>query len=807
MRIRLREFAPHIIAMTIVFIFMVGASIFYTSLVKTTIISSSSDQVKKYAQAQIKGFIGACEEERKEYLLDPSGYEVVIFEDEDYSNQYGFFLLSEKEAENINSEDLYFYIRLDQNSNKYIKKSYNSIYKLVPMYNAEKFGAVSSNGLIYEGHDLASNSTFYQQLLDSRTSNEIKDDFKSFMADNSRTVNVIESSYSNLASLKGNEYYIGVSRISRSMYFVTLFDAKSYEGLIIKSNNLNLVYAFTLALTFSIIFVDLALIVLRSNRILTIRSSASARHGTAIIRINKKGKVKFYARGRDSFGIEVNDLNIFIPVSGKTFEESLKTENRFIASYEDDANETQYAEFVIVPHQGGYVVISNIITQDYKKDVELKQLTEHNQISNLPNRNALFKDFESLKGQFFKQQVTLAKIKLVEFESVSKTLGYSSGDKLLLEAIKIIQGSLDKNSFIYQDENDTLIVILTGTYQRNDQVINKFLNLFNKPIQLVKSTIFVHLKIGTIELKNVFNNDFDLKDALEKVSVALNYAQEKVSVSVVKYDSNLEIYINYRNQMEKDMREAIDSDEFVMYYQPQYNIHDRRIEGFESLIRWDNPKYKGVSPQVYIELAEKNGDIVEIGRFINREVFKAAKTFEKYGVHLSINVSPAQLIQSGFIDELLTEFKKNELKKGSVCVEITETYVMQNYTLMIEKLNILRNTGFSIHLDDFGTGYSSMLYLKELPIDTIKTDMEFIRNLESDQVSQVIESQVIKIAKSLDLKVICEGVERPTQVELLQKYGADYLQGYLVSKAVPMEKALDMVRNGVTIPGLKEGSR
>ena len=130
---------------------------------------------------------------------------------------------------------------------------------------------------------------------------------------------------------------------------------------------------------------------------------------------------------------------------------------------------------------------------------------------------------------------------------------------------------------------------------------------------------------------------------------------------------------------------------------------------------------------------------------------------------------------------------------------------MENYQLIISKLNILKANGFSLHLDDFGTGYSSMLYLKELPIDTIKTDKEFIKNLASDDASRVIEAEIIKMAKSLHLQVISEGVETPIQVEYLEKFGADYIQGYIVSKAVPFNEAIEMVEKGVKIEKIKGG--
>lgn len=237
----------------------------------------------------------------------------------------------------------------------------------------------------------------------------------------------------------------------------------------------------------------------------------------------------------------------------------------------------------------------------------------------------------------------------------------------------------------------------------------------------------------------------------------------------------------------------------MMYFQPQYDVLENRIAGFESLIRWNNPKYINISPQEYIELAEKNGLIIEIGNFIVKDVFKNAKLFEQYGIAISINVSPAQLFQAGFVGFLLEEFEKNKLKPGSIAVEITETFLMENFSVVIEKLNILRNHGFRIHLDDFGTGYSSLQYLKELPIDTIKTDKEFIKNLENDKTSQLIIKGIIGMAKSINLSVISEGVETKGQAEILKRAGTNYFQGWLISKAVPLDKALDMAKNGVDI--------
>jgi len=809
MKVRLKEFLPYIITMIIMFVFMIFTSFIYTNFINSTLQESIYTAVNGEIDNQVVRFAEQLTIEKSFYLKSSVGYTVVDL-DKDYTlNDYNFFISQERYVEESESKNSFVYLRLDDYDTKYLKLTLANIVSGMKKSEATNaYGVITDTGSLYSRHGLGGDSLFDIINNSTRTPDSKKTGIKDAMAEGKKN-------YSLDIDYNSSSYYAAVSYLSKApvvvnnkveennVYFFTLFTPSYFDKLVAQSNNLTLYYRVVLSFSYIVILVDLGLTVLRGNRLFSIRRRSAARKGIAVIKVNKHGKVKYFGRGRDTFGIEITDFDVFKPVDGKTFADSLRRDSRFVANYSLDDGEDAYAEFVSIPQYGGYIVIANIVTEEYLRQEQLRILTEHNSISHLPNRNSLLKNFDSMRSEFMNKQVTLAFIKLVEFEQVSKTLGYTTGDRLLINSVKQINEHLG-DGYLYQDNNDTLIVLLNGTYQKNEERLNKFIAIFTRPIQLVKSTVSVHLKIGSYELKNVLNQSFNINDALNKANVALTRAMEQVSVSHVKYDSNLEIYVKYHEQMEEDMHYAIEHDEFVMYFQPQYSVKHRRIEGFESLIRWDNDKYRGVSPQEYIELAEKNGDIVEIGRIINRSVFKAAKSFEPYGVHLSVNVSPAQLMQAGFIDELLTEYKKNELKPGSVCVEITETYLMQNYDLMISKLNILKSNGFSIHLDDFGTGYSSMLYLKELPIDIIKTDMEFIKNLASDEASRIIEAEIIKLAKSLKLEVIAEGVETSIQVQYLEEFGADYLQGYIVSRAVPFDMALNMVKNGVVIEGLKE---
>ena len=244
--------------------------------------------------------------------------------------------------------------------------------------------------------------------------------------------------------------------------------------------------------------------------------------------------------------------------------------------------------------------------------------------------------------------------------------------------------------------------------------------------------------------------------------------------------------------MNSDMVKAVENNEFKLFYQPQYDVKAKKIVGFEALIRWANPKYIGESPLKFIEMAEKNDLIIEIGKFVMDEAFKTAKQYEDQGISFSINVSPVQLLQSGFVNDLISTAEKYELKPSSVAIEITETIMMELFEDIIDKLRLIRSYGFEIHLDDFGTGYSSLLYLNSLPVNVIKIDKEFVRELKEES-TRLILSKVISMAVGLDLKVIAEGVETEKESQLIEKYGGQIIQGYLISKPVTADDVQGLI--------------
>ena len=287
--------------------------------------------------------------------------------------------------------------------------------------------------------------------------------------------------------------------------------------------------------------------------------------------------------------------------------------------------------------------------------------------------------------------------------------------------------------------------------------------------------------------------ELDVNLIYEYAEISLNHSKALTSINYMVYNISLGRTVVRDNIMEADLKVAVENDEFAVFVQPQYNTTTNKIVGFEALVRWINPKYASDSPLKFIEMAEKNNMIVKIGKIVFEKAFAMAKQLEPFKVELAINISPAQLIQDGFVSEVIDLGNKFEINPELIALEVTETFLVENMKQVVDKLAILKKVGYKIHLDDFGTGYSSMLYLKDLPIDALKIDREFVRHINTEKSVRAIVSKFASLAQNLDLEVIAEGVEDERQSQWLNKNGCEIIQGYLIGKPMTFDKGLELV--------------
>lgn len=243
-----------------------------------------------------------------------------------------------------------------------------------------------------------------------------------------------------------------------------------------------------------------------------------------------------------------------------------------------------------------------------------------------------------------------------------------------------------------------------------------------------------------------------------------------------------------------DIKQMLANNNFEMEFQPQVDIKTGRTFGFEALFRIKKNLSIEVDIFSLITYAERTGNMILLGDFIFNEGMKFAKSIEGKGVHVSLNVSPVQLMQAGFVENFLKIYRKYDLLPSSISIEITESFLMTTFDETLKKLEILQQNGIDIHLDDFGVSYSSLLYLKKLPISAIKIDREFIMDITKNQYSKTITQTIVQICKQLDKICISEGVETEDQRVILQELGVDVVQGYLTGKSMSADKARQVIK-------------
>ena len=495
----------------------------------------------------------------------------------------------------------------------------------------------------------------------------------------------------------------------------------------------------------------------------------------------------------------VDDFNIY-NMEEVTVLAYVKGQKSFIVLFENSEGHTHYARFISVKSGNRFILVGEDCTKEVLENEKNKQVAMFNAVTGLPNKLVFDQDVNDLCnfGSLLVSNNSVIALDILDFVKINRLFGYTAADNMLRQmAARMAELLSEFRATIYNIRTSLFIVVVRNVenYGLMLSWIKNAITKLEDPIEIKKGYFTsVEIRMG---LFNIEADQMEVLDAQHIYECAITALDRSKATRLTKFS----VYSNdfgkslTRDQiMEQDLAKAIVNHEFKMFFQPQFNTKIKRIVGFEALIRWDNPKYSLDSPEHFITIAEKNGMITEIGRFVIDETFSFAKRIENTGIHISMNVSPVQLLQSGFVNELIDAFEDHDLKPGSIAVEITETFLMENSDVVISKLKLLREAGFSIHLDDFGVGYSSMLYLKDLPVDTIKIDKEFIKHMLSDKFSRVIVTKIVQIAVNLGLSVIAEGVELERQAEILLKAGCRVIQGFLISKAVPDEQAIELIK-------------
>jgi len=270
-------------------------------------------------------------------------------------------------------------------------------------------------------------------------------------------------------------------------------------------------------------------------------------------------------------------------------------------------------------------------------------------------------------------------------------------------------------------------------------------------------------------------------------------AKSKSAGTAQIYHPDLSAHVQWQTDLGQALRQAADADLFSVHYQAQFDCIENRITGFEALARWTHPTFGNVSPAQFIPLAERLGIINQIGDFVMRESVRQLCSWRKAGAPertVSVNVSPAQILQVGFADRVLNLLRQQNLPPQLLCLELTESiFLGDKYSETNLVLQDLRRAGIILALDDFGTGYSSLGYLSKLPFHVIKVDRSFVTKVDTSERRAGILKSVIDMAHTLDMKIVAEGAETPQEMALLAKFGVEKVQGYVIARPSPADDA------------------
>jgi diguanylate cyclase (GGDEF)-like protein len=410
----------------------------------------------------------------------------------------------------------------------------------------------------------------------------------------------------------------------------------------------------------------------------------------------------------------------------------------------------------------------------------------HDTLTGLPNRT-LFIDRlqQSIRhNQRSGTQMALLFIDLDRFKQINDSFGHYAGDQVLQIVAQRLSSqvrNVDTLARLGGDEFTLIIDELDSTKIVVD-IIQKLLSCTEEPIVIEGHELFITLSIGV----TIFPYDATTADVLLKNADSAMYKAKSEGRNTYEYYTpEMTVKAMERVKMESSLRRAIERDELVVYYQPQYNTATEQLIGMEALVRWNHPEAGMTPPSEFIPLAEETGIIIELDRWMMVHALKQFSEWYNEGLNpgtLSLNLAMHQIENSsciGFIEEHL---EASSLPKGRLKFEVTESRIMHKPEQAIESLRMMKSKGIGVAIDDFGTGYSSLAYLKRLPIDTLKIDRAFITGLPESEEDTAISNAIIALAKSLNLDVVAEGVETVEQKASLLGMGCEKIQGYLYAK-------------------------
>jgi diguanylate cyclase (GGDEF)-like protein len=434
-----------------------------------------------------------------------------------------------------------------------------------------------------------------------------------------------------------------------------------------------------------------------------------------------------------------------------------------------------------------------------KADARIAYLASHDSLTSLPNREMfnelLHHAIEAARR--YQRRFAVLFIDLDRFKIINDSLGHEAGDALLVEIATRLRQSLRASDIVARLGGDEFVVILKETAESKDieQIAGDLLLALSRPVQLSGHECHTTASIGIA----MFPADgADVHTLTKNADMAMYHAKEDGKNDFRFFTKEVKMQSIERLVLETSLRHALERGEFSLHYQPKVDLATRQITGVEALLRWTHPELGMLPPAQFIPLAEETGLIVPIGRWVLKQACAQNMAWQRRGlrpVSMAVNLSPRQFADDNLLQDIDEALVASGMSPVLLQLEVTESMMMRNVPRAIEVLDDIQSRGIRLAIDDFGTGYSSMSLMKQFPIDTIKIDRSFVRDLPDDTEDRAIAQAIISMAKALGMTVVAEGVETIEQEAFLRDHACDEMQGYLFSRPVPPAQLADLLRS------------
>ncbi|MDQ6992704.1 MAG: EAL domain-containing protein [Mariprofundus sp.] len=448
------------------------------------------------------------------------------------------------------------------------------------------------------------------------------------------------------------------------------------------------------------------------------------------------------------------------------------------------------------------------ISEQRRTEASIRQLAYYDSITGLPNRD-LFKEHLNMalhQAGRNHYQVAVMFLDLDNFKRVNDSLGHGAGDQLLHTISSRLQDSVRASDMAARDTSEmdislarlggdefTIMLSCLHGIDHVNTVAQRILARITQPVTLGGNNIVISASIGIA----IYPEDGDnMTTLLKNADAAMYKVKAEGRNGVFFYDQSMRHQSHDRLELESDLHKALDNDQLTLYYQPKVDTQSHKVIGFEALIRWIHPQKGIVSPIDFIPIAEESGLIVPIGQWVIQAACRQHQAWRKAGVppvSIAVNLSAYQFADEHLLSGIKEIMQQTHMPAKYLELEITETVLMRDADSALHILNEMKAMGLKISIDDFGTGYSSISYLKHFPVDVLKIDREFVKDLPESEQDATITTAIIMLAKALNLRLVAEGVETVEQLNWLRDRYCDQIQGYFFSPPVPPEIAVKMI--------------